>query len=157
MAGRKNTDDQVATRLAAVEAVLMSGEYNRSAQSALAKRFAVSVRQIQRDAATIRSEWAQDVSDTDRLTGKADWLQRVRKAQARSFKSGHSMAAARLLQLEGQALGVYEATQLEVNHNVHTIDDAPRLAAELLKAIPAACDVLGVPVPQLPVIDVDCE
>jgi hypothetical protein len=67
------------------------------------------------------------------------------------------MAAARLLQLEGQALGVYEATQLEVNHNVHTIDDAPRLAAELLKAIPAACDVLGVPVPQLPVIDVDCE
>ncbi len=135
----------------------MSGEYNRSAQSALAKRFAVSVRQIQRDAATIRSEWAQDVSDTDRLTGKADWLQRVRKAQARSFKSGHSMAAARLLQLEGQALGVYEATQLEVNHNVHTIDDAPRLAAELLKAIPAACDVLGVPVPQLPVIDVDCE
>ena len=157
MAGRKNTDDQVATRLAAVEAVLMSGEYNRSAQSALAKRFAVSVRQIQRDAATIRSEWAQDVSDTDRLTGKADWLQRVRRAQARSFKSGHSMAAARLLQLEGQALGVYEATQLEVNHNVHTIDDAPRLAAELLKAIPAACDVLGVPVPQLPVIDVDCE
>ena len=157
MAGRKNTDDQVATRLAAVEAGLMSGEYNRSAQSALAKRFAVSVRQIQRDAATIRSEWAQDVSDTDRLTGKADWLQRVRKAQARSFKSGHSMAAARLLQLEGQALGVYEATQLEVNHNVHTIDDAPRLAAELLKAIPAACDVLGVPVPQLPVIDVDCE
>ena len=143
--------------MAAVEAVLMSGEYNRAAKNALANRFAVTVRQIERDAFAIKAEWSKQVAETDRMTGKADWLYRVRKAQARSFKAGHSMAAARLLQLEGQALGVYEPAQLDVNHNVHTIDDAPRLAAELLKAIPAACDVLGVPVPQLPIIDVESE
>lgn len=157
MSGRKNTDEDVRARLAAVEAVLMSGEYSRSAQSALASRFAVSVRQIQRDAAAIRGEWASEVVASDKATDKADWLARVRKAQSRSFKAGHSMAAARLLQLEGQALGVYEAEKVEVSHQVHTIEDAPRLAAELLKSLPAACNVLGVDVPQLPIIDVESE
>ncbi len=155
MAGRKNTDEDVLVRLAAVESVLMSGEYNRSAQMRLSAQYSVTPRQIQRDAALIRQQWTEEVAETDSKAGKADWLQRVRSAQVRSFDSGHSMAAARLLQLEGQALGVYEPAKMDINHNVHTIDDAPRLAAELLQAIPAACDVLGVPVPQLPVIDIE--
>lgn len=157
MSGRKNTDEDVRARLAAVEAVLMSGEYSRSAQSALASRFAVSVRQIQRDAATIRTEWASEVAASDKVADKADWLNRVRQAQSRSFKAGHSMAAARLLQLEGQALGVYEAEKVEVTHQMHTIDDAPRLAAELISSLPAACTILGIEAPKLPIIDVESE
>ena len=67
------------------------------------------------------------------------------------------MAAARLLQLEGQALGVYEAEKVEVTHQMHTIDDAPRLAAELLNSLPAACTILGIDAPKLPIIDVESE
>ena len=47
--------------------------------------------------------------------------------------------------------------QVQIQAQVHTIDDAPRLAAELLKALPAACDLLGVDAPALPLIEMEDE
>ena len=44
---------------------------------------------------------------------------------------------------------------VEVSHTVHTIDDAPRLAADVLRALPMACELLGIEAPALPVIDVE--
>ena len=41
---------------------------------------------------------------------------------------------------------------MDIRAQVHTIEDAPRLAAELLKALPSACDLLGVDAPALPMI-----
>ncbi len=141
MSGRKSTDEQVAERMAAVEAIMLAGEYNRASAIGLAKKYAVSLRQIQRDAAKVRQSWIETVGATSREEDRTDWLMRVRGAQARSFRNGHSMAAARLMQLEGQALGVYEPTQVEVNH-VHT-EDPQTLLKELREALPMITTMLG--------------
>jgi len=134
MAGRKSTDEQVAARLAAVEAVMLAGEYTRASALGLAERYGVGLRQVQRDAAKIRETWQEQVSTTSREADRSDWLMRVRGAQARSFRNGHSMAAARLMQLEGQALGVYEPAQVEVTHT-HT-RDPDELLNRLRDALP---------------------
>jgi hypothetical protein len=147
MSGRKNTDEQVAERLAAVEAVMLAGEYNRASANGLSDRYGVTLRQIQRDAAKVRESWRENVGSTTRAEERSDWLMRVRGAQARSFRNGHSMAAARLMQLEGQALGVYEPTQVEVNH-VHT-EDPKALLKELREALPMINTMLGVQQPQV--------
>ena len=146
VAGRKHTDEQVLARLAAVEAVMMAGEYNRASSNGLAERFDVSLRQVQRDAAQIREAWRLEAEEGSREGDRTDWIKRVRGAQARSWRNGHSMAAARLLQLEGQALGVYEPQKREVTH--HSGDDPASLANELRDALPLIHDVLGLPPPE---------
>ena len=145
MAGRKNTDAQVAERLAAVETVMLAGEYNRATANGLADRYGVGLRQIQRDAARVRDVWREQVEGTDHQAERTDWLMRVRGAQARSFRTGHSMAAARLLQIEGQALGVYEPKQIEVTH--HQGDDPAALLTALREALPVIHSMLGLPAP----------
>ena len=142
MSGRKNTDEQYSSRLAAIESVMLAGEYNRASAIGLSERYGVSVRQVQRDASKIRESWRESVGATTKEEERSDWLMRVRGAQARSFRNGHSMAAARLMQLEGQALGVYEPAQVEVNH-VHT-DDPKTLLKELREALPMINTMLGV-------------
>lgn len=141
MSGRKNTDEQVAERLAAVEAVMLAGEYNRASANGLAQRYAVSLRQIQRDAARVREHWQDTVAGSTEAGERSDWLMRVRGAQARSFRNGHSMAAARLLQLEGQALGVYEPARVQVSH-VHS-EDPQVLLNELREALPLITSMIG--------------
>ena len=142
MSGRKSTDEQVAERLAAVESVMLAGEYNRASANGLSDRYGVTLRQIQRDAAKVRESWRENIGTTTKTEERSDWLMRVRGAQARSFRNGHSMAAARLMQLEGQALGVYEPTQVEVSH-VHT-EDPQTLLKELREALPMINTMLGV-------------
>ncbi len=141
MSGRKHTDQQVAERLAAVEAVMLAGEFNRGSANGLADRYAVSLRQVYRDAARIREQWKDSVAQATQGDERSDWLMRVRGAQARSFRAGHSMAAARLLQIEGQALGVYEPQKVEVQHVHH--EDPQALLAELRQAMPAITTMLG--------------
>ena len=134
MSGRKHTDQQVAQRVAAVEAVLLAGEFTRATALGLASKYGVQLRQIQRDAAKVREAWREKVSGTDRQSDRSDWLMRVRGAQARAFRAGHSMAAARLLQLEGQALGVYEPAQIEIKHD-HS-NDPTEMLTRLREALP---------------------
>ena len=87
---------------------------------------------------------------------RSDWRQRVHKAMRDAAEIGHTHTVAKLLATEARVLGLEAAVQLEVSHKVtHTIEDAPRLAADVLKALPVACKVLGIEAPALPVIDVD--
>ena len=65
---------------------------------------------------------------------------------------GHTTTVARLLATEARVLGLEAPQQVDIRAQVHTIDDAPRLAAELLKALPAACDLLGVAAPARPLL-----
>lgn len=132
-------------RLAAVEAVMMAGEWCRAAANGLSERFEVSLRQIQRDAAHVREAWRLEAEEGSREGDRTDWLKRVRGAQTRSWHNGHSMAVARLLQLEGQALGVYEPQQIEVTHRN---DDPISIANELREALPMIHEVLGLPPPE---------
>ena len=106
----------------------------RATALGLASKYGVQLRQIQRDAAKVREGWREKVSTTDRQSDRSDWLMRVRGAQGRAFRAGHSMAAARLLQLEGQALGVYEPAQIEVKHD-HGHDPSEMLE-RLREALP---------------------
>jgi hypothetical protein len=55
------------------------------------------------------------------------------------------MAAARLLQIEGDALGVYAPQQIEVKQVTDT--DPRLLAQELIDAMPLVHQVLGLPPP----------
>ena len=74
-----------------------------------------------------------------------------------AMELGHTTTVARLLATEARVLGLEEPQQLQIQAQVHTIEDAPRLAAELLKALPAACDLLGLDAPALPMIDLQQE
>ena len=70
---------------------------------------------------------------------------------------GHTTTVARLLATEARVLGLEAPQQVDIRAQVHTIEDAPRLAADLLKALPAACELLGVSAPALPVINIEDE
>lgn len=152
MAGRKHTNAQVEQRRAEVEMVLMAGEYSLSAQQKLARRHHVTCRQIQRDAAEIRAGWRQELETTPDGEQRADWMARVRAGAARALRDGHSMAAARLLQIEGDALGVYAPQQIEIKQV--TNEDPRVLAQELLDALPMIHQVMGLPPPAPKYIDV---
>jgi hypothetical protein len=72
-----------------------------------------------------------------------------------AMELGHTTTVAKLLATEARVLGIESPTQIDIRAQVHTIDDAPRLAVDLLKALPAACELLGVPVPALPVLELE--
>ena len=131
--------------------VMLAGEYSLAAQQKLARRHNVSTRQIQRDCAELRSGWRKAQQDTPTDEMRADWLQRVRASTARAMREGHSMAAARLLQIEGDALGVYAPQQIEVKQVTDT--DPRLLAQELMDALPMVHQVLGLPPPPPKYID----
>lgn len=70
-----------------------------------------------------------------------------------AMEMGHTSTVAKLLATEARVLGLEEPQQLQIQAQVHTVEDAPRLATELLKAIPAACEVLGIDSPALPILN----
>ena len=60
------------------------------------------------------------------------------------------------MSIEARVIGIEAAVQVDVNHtHTHTIEDAPRLAAQVIRALPTACEVLGIETPALPVIDLE--
>ena len=61
------------------------------------------------------------------------------------------MAAARLLQIEGDALGVYAPQQIEITQVTDT--DPRLLAQELLDSLPLIHQVMGLPPPPPKYID----
>ena len=151
--GRKNTDEMVRQRRDVVEALLGKGDWTLRRQSQVADQFDVSTRQVRKDAAIIRREWAeQDQAQTTEEI-RSDWRQRVQATIQQAMELGHTTTVARLLATEARVLGLEAPQQVQIQAQVHTIDDAPRLAAELLKALPAACNVLGVDAPALPMFD----
>ena len=153
--GRKNTDEVVRRRREAVEAHLVRGDWTLTRQAQVADLFGVSQSQVQQDAALIRKQWAGQDQEQTTEEIRSDWRQRVQATIQQAMELGHTTTVARLLATEARVLGLEAPQQVQLQAQVHTIDDAPRLAAELLKALPAACDVLGVDAPALPMIDTE--
>ena len=151
--GRKNTDEMVRQRRDVVEALLVKGDWTLRRQSQVADQFDVSTRQVRKDAAIIRREWAEQDQEQTTEEIRSDWRQRVQATIQQAMELGHTTTVARLLATEARVLGLEAPQQVQIQAQVHTIDDAPRLAAELLKALPAACNVLGVDAPALPMFD----
>ena len=141
-----------------IEECLTRGEWTLRRQAQVAKTFNVSPAQVRKDAAAIRREWAAQDQDQTVPEMRGDWLQRVHKAAREAQALGHTHTVAKLLATEARVLGIETPTQVEVSHQVtHTIKDAPMLAAKILRALPKACDVLGIEMPEmpaLPIIDV---
>jgi hypothetical protein len=123
----------------------------------LADQFDVSPNQVRKDAALIRKQWAGQDQEQTTEEIRSDWRQRVQATINQAMELGHTTTVARLLATEARVLGLEAPQQVQLQAQVHTIADAPRLAAELLKALPAACDVLGVDAPALPLIDEDSD
>lgn len=136
-----------------VEALLVKGDWTLRRQSQVARQFDVSQSQVQQDAALIRKQWAGQDQEQTKEEIRSDWRQRVMATMQQAMELGHTTTVAKLLATEARVLGLEAPQQVDIRAQVHTIDDAPRLAAELLKALPAACDLLGVETPALPMID----
>ena len=130
----------------------MRGEWTLTRQAQVADQFDVSANQVRKDAALIRREWASQDQEQTTEEIRSDWRQRVQATINQAMDLGHTTTVARLLATEARVLGLEAPQQVDIRAQVHTIDDAPRLAAELLKALPAACDLLGVDAPALPMI-----
>ena len=130
----------------------MRGEWTLTRQAQVADQFDVSPNQVRKDAALIRREWASQDQEQTTEEIRSDWRQRVQATINQAMDLGHTTTVARLLATEARVLGLEAPQQVDIRAQVHTIDDAPRLAAELLKALPAACDLLGVDAPALPMI-----
>ena len=130
----------------------MRGEWPLTRQAQVADQFDVSPNHVRKDAALIRREWASQDQEQTTEEIRSDWRQRVQATINQAMDLGHTTTVARLLATEARVLGLEAPQQVDIRAQVHTIDDAPRLAAELLKALPAACDLLGVDAPALPMI-----
>ena len=154
---RKHTDDQVQLRRDVVEECLVRGDWTLRRQAQVARQHNVCRSQVRHDAAKIRREWASQDQEQSHEEIRSDWRARVHKAARDAAERGHDITVARLLATEARVLGLEAPTRVEVAHTHHTIQDAPRLAAEVFKALPLACQVLGVAVPALPVIDVEAD
>lgn len=150
--GRKGTDEEVQQRRDVVEALLVKGDWTLRRQSQVAAQFGVTPRMVRQDASLIRREWASQDQEQTTEEIRSDWRQRVQATIQQAMDLGHTTTVARLLATEARVLGLEAPQQVDIRAQVHTIDDAPRLAAELLKALPAACDLLGVDAPALPMI-----
>ena len=150
--GRKNTDEDVQRRREAVEEHISRGDWSLKRQAQVARQFDVSPDQVRKDAAWVRRMWASQQQEQTPDEIRSDWRQRVHKAMRDAAEIGHTHTVAKLLATEARVLGLEAPQQVDIRAQVHTIEDAPRLAAELLKALPAACDLLGVDAPALPMI-----
>jgi hypothetical protein len=156
MAGRKHTDEQVQNRRHVVEECMIRGDWTLARQAQIARSYNVSTAQVRKDAAQIRRDWANEHTDQTVDEIKSDWRQRVHKAAREASERGNDSAVAKLLSIEARVIGIEAAVQVDVNHtHTHTIEDAPRLAAQVIRALPTACEVLGIETPALPVIDLD--
>ena len=153
--GRKHTDEEVRARREVVEAHLVRGDWTLTRQAQVADQFDVSPNQVRKDAALIRREWAGQDQEQTTEEIRSDWRQRVQATINQAMELGHTTTVARLLATEARVLGLEAPQQVQLQAQVHTVADAPRLAAELLKALPAACDVLGVDAPALPMIETE--
>jgi len=153
--GRKNTAAQVQARRDVIEECLVRGDWTLRRQAQVAASFGVSQTQVRIDACKIRRAWADQEQEQTTEELRSDWRQRVHKAIREASEAGQSHTVARLLATEARVLGLEAPQVVEVSHTVHTIDDAPRLAADVLRALPMACELLGIEAPALPVIDVE--
>jgi hypothetical protein len=93
------------------------------------------------------------VPDTTTEDARADWMARLRSAQAQAKGNNQPVALAKLLALEARACGHMEPVRVQVDHGM---GDPRQLAASVLDALPMVYQVLGLPAPEVPqIVDAD--
>ena len=130
---------------------MLSGNWTMRTQAALARRHGVSTRQVRDDAMVIRRRWAKDIASVSPEEERAGWFQRVRAAQVQAQQTGNTITVARLLALEGRAMGHLEPARVQIDHRM-TMADPRELAASVIEALPMIHEVLGLPAPDVPMI-----
>ena len=154
MPGKRATAEVIDARRGEVEQVMLSGNWTLRAQGALATRHGVSARQIREDAKLIRKGWAEEAEGITTEDARADWMARLRSAQAQAKGNNQPVALAKLLALEARACGHMEPVRVQVDHGM---GDPRQLAASVLDALPMVYQVLGLPAPEVPqIVDADC-
>jgi uncharacterized protein (DUF885 family) len=148
----KRTREQIEKRLAAVERALLELPWTVATQSGVGADWGVNARQVRDDALTIRGRWAAEAKATGREGQKADWLQRVRFAQSHAMSQNQSIALSRLLQIEAKCCGFESAIEVNVNHNVESMNpteqaraivenyEAARMYLDTVSSVPQAID-----------------
>ena len=149
MAGRKHTQEQVESRRQEVEAALASGQWSRQVAQALASRWAVSLRQVFRDRATVLDGWKKEHSTADTSLERARVLEEMRGVRARCVQMGLRdqggdsrlvAQAVNLFRLEVEVLGLSDPTRVEVDLG---ITDPAQMALEVIAGLPMLGNLLG--------------
>ena len=156
------TAEEVMTRRAEVEAILLRGAWTLQAQAAMARRNNCTTRAVQRDAAHVRRRWAKNHKRSKREEERAGVIERGRAAQGDAAKGGAHIARGRLLQLEARVCGHSEPVQIEITHRAEMMSPIDQARAIVSKADEARAFLADVAHEQLEeiqpnVIEVKCE
>lgn len=155
MAGRKHTQQQVADRRQEVEAALASGQWSRQVALGLAQRWAVSLRQVQRDRAAVLVAWKAEHAEADTQLEQARVLEEMRGVRARCVQMGLReqggdsklvAQAVNLFRLEVEVLGLADPQKVEVGV---AISDPATMALEVVSGLPMLGALLGMEPQQL--------
>ena len=147
----------VQQRTDAIEGLLVKGDWTLRRQAQIAEHFEVSTSQVRKDAAKIRREWAGQEQEQSPDELRADWRQRVLATIHQAVELGHTRTGSGLWATVARVLGSEGPTQIDSGAQVHTVADAPRLAADVRQGRPAACELLGVDAPALPDFELEDE
>ena len=112
------TVDQVRTRRAEIEALMLKGAWNLATQNRMAARHGVDVRTVYRDAAWIRERWKEGHEQITPEEDRAQFIERLRAAQLDAAQHNAHTARGRMLRLEAQVCGHNQPVRVEVSHNV---------------------------------------
>ena len=154
MAGRKHTQEQVGIRRQEVETALSSGQWSRQVAAGLAERWAVSIRQIFRDRASVLEAWKKEHAGCDVGLERARILEEMRGVRARCVQMGLKddsdskliAQVVNLFRLEVEVLGLADPARIEVDV---AIGDPAQMAAEVVAGLPMLGSLLGMKPKQL--------
>jgi len=151
--GRKNNDQTVQARRAALEHRMILGHLSLKEQRAFGDAWAVTPRQVRLDLRWVADRWVADQDDTTVADHRARLLAESNGIKTLALKNGREMVALRTLEFQAQLTGANAPQQVEVIHSIDRGDPA-QVARRVIQALPMACGVLGIPAPDLDVLDV---
>lgn len=154
--GRKNNNQTVSARRAALEQRMILGHLSLKEQRAFGDAWGVTPRQVRLDLRWVADQWIAQQDETTVDDHRARLLAESNGIKTLALKNGREMVALRTLEFQAQLTGANAPQQVEVIHSVDR-GDPEQVAQRVLKALPMACQVLGIPAPELPVLDVQWE
>jgi hypothetical protein len=153
--GRKNTKAVVETRRAAIEQRMMIGPISRLEQKKIGEKWGIAARTVRQDMGAVARGWREGVEADKVIDHRARLLAESHALKQLCMRGGKEGTALRCLEFQAQLTGANSPLEVNVSHSVDRGDPA-QVAARVIKALPMACQVLGLPVPELPeVIDAD--
>jgi len=152
--GRKNSDKVVESRRAELEQRLMLGRLNRKQQQAFADEWGITARMVREDTQKIVERWRKEQNDTSADDHRARLLKESETIKTIALRNGKEVVALRTLEFQAQLTGAAAPAKLEVTHTVDR-GNPEEIAKRVIKALPLACDVLGIQAPEIEAIDVE--